>query len=59
MPQPKRVDCLCRCRPASRGPTGLIEAGEQVLVETLLAQPAVEAFDKPILHRLAGRDVAM
>src|SRR6202012_2480597 len=35
----------------------LVEIGEQVLVETLVAQTAVEAFDKAVLHRLAGRDV--
>jgi hypothetical protein len=28
-----------------------------VFVEALVAQAAVEAFDKTILHRLAGRDV--
>jgi len=36
---------------------GFVEIGEQLLVEALVTQPAVEAFDKPILHRLAGCDV--
>lgn len=35
----------------------LVQIGEQVFVEALVAQPAVEAFDKTVLHRLAGRDV--
>src|SRR5882724_3584112 len=34
----------------------LVEICEQVLVETLVAQAAVEAFDKAVLRRLAGRD---
>lgn len=28
-----------------------------MLVQALIAQPSVEALDKPVLHRLAGRDV--
>ena len=35
----------------------LFEAGEQVLVEAFVAQAAVEAFDKAILHRFARCDV--
>jgi hypothetical protein len=35
---------------------GLVEVGEQVLVEALIAEVAIEAFDKTILHRFAGRD---
>ena len=35
----------------------LVEVGEQVLVEALVAQSAVEALDEPILHRFAGCDV--
>jgi hypothetical protein len=35
---------------------GVIKAEEQALVEQLVAHPAVEAFDKAILHRLARRD---
>ena len=35
----------------------LLEVGEQVFVEALIAQAAVEAFDKAILHRFAGCNV--
>jgi hypothetical protein len=37
--------------------TRLLEVDEQVLVEALVAQPAVEALDESILHRFARRDV--
>ena len=37
--------------------TGLVEVGEQVLVQALVAQPSVEALNEPVLPRLAGRDV--
>lgn len=37
--------------------TGLVEVGEQVLVEAFVAQPAVEAFNKAILHWFAWRDI--
>ena len=37
--------------------TRLIEVREQVLVEALVAQPAVEALDEAILHRFARRNV--
>ena len=33
------------------------EGGEQMLVEALVAQPAVEALDEAILRRLARCDV--
>jgi len=33
------------------------QAAEQVLVQTLVAEPAVEALDEPVLLRLARRDV--
>lgn len=36
---------------------GLLQGGEHTLVETLVAQAAVEALDEAILRRLAGRDV--
>ena len=36
---------------------GVVEVGKQVRVQTLIAQPSVEALDKPVPHRLAGRDV--
>jgi hypothetical protein len=35
----------------------LAEAGEQVLVETLVTQPPDEALDEAVLLRLARRDV--
>ncbi len=38
-------------------PAGFIKIGEQVLVETLVAQVLVKTFDEAILHRLAGRNV--
>ena len=37
--------------------TGVSEAVEQVLVQALVPHPAVEAFDKAVLHWLAGGDV--
>lgn len=33
------------------------QATEHVLVEALVAEAAVEAFNEGVLHRLAGRDV--
>ena len=36
----------------------VLEIGEQVFVEALVAQATVEAFDEAILHRFAWRDVA-
>ena len=35
----------------------LLEVGEQMFVEALVAQSAVEALDEAILHRFARRDV--
>src|SRR3954468_1212008 len=35
----------------------LLDVGEQVLVEALVTQSAVEALHEPILHRFAGRNV--
>jgi len=35
----------------------MIIAGEQVLVEAFVTQPAVEAFHEAVLHRLARCDV--
>lgn len=37
--------------------TGLVEVGEQVFVEALVAQATVEALNKAVLHRFARRDV--
>lgn len=36
---------------------GMAIAAEQVLVETLVSQAPIEAFDKAILHRFAWGDV--
>ena len=35
----------------------LVEVGEQMFVEALVAQAAVEALDEAILHGFAWRDV--
>ena len=35
----------------------MAQAIEQVLIQAFVALPAVEAFYKPVLHRLAGCDV--
>lgn len=35
----------------------LLEVGEQVIVEALVAEPAVEALHEAILHRFPWRDV--
>jgi len=37
--------------------TGMAITAEQVLVEALVPQPPVKAFDEAVLHRLARRDV--
>lgn len=37
--------------------TGMAQAGEQVLVEALVPQAAVEALDEAVLHGFAGCDV--
>ena len=34
--------------------TGFLEVGEQVLVEALVTEPAIEALDEAVLHRFAG-----
>ena len=36
---------------------GMGQVAEQGLVQKLVAQPAVEAFHKAVLHRLSGGDV--
>ena len=35
----------------------MTEVVEQVFVQAFVTHPAVEAFDEPVLHWLAGRDV--
>jgi hypothetical protein len=36
---------------------GVAQVGEQVLVEALVAQAAIEALDEAVLHGLSRRDV--
>lgn len=36
---------------------GMAQVGEQVLVEALVPQAAIEAFHEAVLHRLSRRDV--
>ena len=43
--------------PARKRLAGMIERGEDRLVEQLVTEPAVEALDEGVLRRLAGRDV--
>ena len=38
-------------------PAGLSEAVEQVLIQAFVPEPAVEALDEGVLHRLSWRDV--
>ena len=37
--------------------SGMVVAAEDMLVETFVSQPSVEALHKAVLHGLAGRDV--
>ena len=43
--------------PSFDDPTRSLQAGEQVLVQAFVAKVADKALCKPILHRLAERDV--
>ena len=43
--------------PSSDSGAGLSKRREQGLIETLVAEAAVEALDKSALHRFAGSDV--
>ena len=52
-----RVRCRSRGGATFLGGRGHATANEQRLVQQLIVQPAVEAFDKGFLHRLAGCDV--
>jgi hypothetical protein len=36
---------------------GMIVAGKQVFIQTLIAQPTVEAFNKTVLHWFARRNI--
>ena len=51
-----RPDELVVEPPAVDDDASLGEAGEDLLVEAFVAQPAVEALDEAILLRLARRD---
>lgn len=35
----------------------MVQVVEQVFIQAFILRPAVEVFDKPVLHWLAGRDV--
>src|SRR5450631_3880234 len=43
--------------PACQSASYVIQRSEPACVEALVAQPSVEAFDVPVLHRLAGLDM--
>ena len=43
--------------PARKRLAGMIERGEDRLVEQVVTEPAVEALDEGVLRRLAGRDL--
>lgn len=43
--------------PSLDQPTRLVERPEIVLVEQLVAEPAIEALDEDVLHRPPWRDV--
>src|SRR5208283_1276778 len=43
--------------PTPKGNASLGQRGEQHLIQKLIPQAAVEAFDEGVLHRLAWRDV--
>lgn len=52
-----RSECVVVNPPFFDDLSGFWQAGEEVLIEALVAQPAVEAFDESVLGRLAGSDV--
>ncbi|SSP03799.1 Uncharacterised protein [Acinetobacter baumannii] len=52
-----RPDVVVVDAPAFDDGAGLGQGGEDLLVQALVAEPAVEAFDEAILLRLARRDV--
>ena len=45
------------CAPGRERGAGMIQGREQGLVQKLVTQAAIEAFDEGILGRLSGRDV--
>jgi hypothetical protein len=52
-----RPDGVVVDAPLFDDPIGLAERREQVLVQALVAEPAIEAFDEGVLRRFARRDV--
>ena len=52
-----RSECVVVGPPCFDDPADLREAGEETPVETLVAQPAIEAFNEAVLGRLARHDV--
>jgi len=48
------VDAPCRHQIA-----GMAQVVEQMLVQTFISHPAIEAFHKPILHLFARCDVVL
>ena len=52
-----RSECVVVDPPFFDDPSGLWQADEEMLVETLVTQSAIEALDEAILGRLAGCDV--
>ncbi len=52
-----RADGVVIVAPERQLPAGVVQAVEDLLVQELVAQAAIEAFDEGILLRLAGVDV--
>lgn len=52
-----RSECVVVGPPFFDDPASLRQAGEEALIEALVAQPAIEALDEAVLRRLAGRNV--
>ena len=52
-----RSECVVVGPPFFDDLSGVWQAGEEMLVEALVAQPAIEALDEAVLGRLAGSDV--
>ena len=52
-----RASCVVVETPTFDDLTHLLEAAEKVLVQAFVAEAPDKALCKPILHRLAGRDV--
>lgn len=52
-----RSECVAVDPPFYDDVAGLRQAGEEMLIEAFVTQPAAEALDEAILDRLARRDV--